>query len=132
MKSIRFVSGAKKGGLIVDTSKKVRKLDPELVEKAFSARPFGSSEGLDLFAVRAAMEKMLQSSGGRPTLDGAVSQVKIPKITADWEKLEELVMLSSNLKHKPSIGQMAAMVLHLALGRIPEKELKDAARREFA
>jgi ADP-ribosylglycohydrolase len=61
-----------------------------------------------------------------------VSQVKIPKITADWKKLEELVILSSNLKHKPSIGQMAAMVLHLALGRIPEKELKEAVRREFA
>jgi hypothetical protein len=132
MKQVRFVSGAKKNGLIVDISKKARKLDPELLEKAFSARPVGSSEGLDLFAVRAAMEKMLQSSGGRPSLEGAVSQVKIPKITADWEKLEELVMLSSNLKHKPSIGQMAAMVLHLALGRIPEKELKEAARREFA
>jgi len=131
MKQVRFVSGAKKSGQIVDTSPKARKLDPELVEKAFGARPVGSSAGLDLFTVRESMKRMLQSSGGRPSLEGAISQAKIPKITADWEKLEKLVMVSSDLRHKPSIGQMAAMVLHLALGRIPEKELKEAARREF-
>ncbi len=132
MTQIRFVSGVKKSDRIVDTSPKAKKLDPALVQKAFDARPVGSSEGMDLFAVREAMERMLQSSGGRPSLAGAMAQVKIPKIPADWEKLEQLVMVSSDLKHKPSIGQMAAMVLHLALGRIPEKELKEAVRKNFA
>lgn len=132
MKQVRFVSGAKKSARIVDTSTRAKRVDRKLFENAFGAQPAGSSEGLDLFAVRASMERMLQSSGGRPALEGAASQVKIPKISADWEKLEMLVQVSSDLKHKPSIGQMAAMVLHLALGRIPEKELKEAARREFA
>lgn len=132
MKQVRFVSGAKKNARIVDTSTRAKRVDRELFENAFGAQAAGSSEGLDLFAVRASMERMLQSSGGRPALKGAASQVKIPKISADWEKLEMLVQVSSDLKHKPSIGQMAAMVLHLALGRIPEKELKEAARKEFA
>ena len=132
MKQIRFVSGVKKSRQIVDISPKAKRLAPELVEKAFGARPAGSSAGLDLFTVREAMERMLQSSGGRPSLERASSQAKIPKIASDWEKLERLVVSFADLKHKPSIGQVAALVLHLALGRIPEKELKEAARREFA
>ncbi|MFA7243351.1 MAG: hypothetical protein WC091_24855 [Sulfuricellaceae bacterium] len=132
MKQVNFISGAPTGARIADTSPKGKRLDPALVEKEFGAKPAGSSQGLDLFAVRESMERMLQSSGGRPSLEGAHSQVKIPKITSDWEKLEKLVLVSSDLKHKPSIGQMAAMVLHLALNRIPERELKEAANREFA
>lgn len=132
MKQVRFVSGAKTSGRIVDTSPRPAKLDQNLVAKAFKSRRVGSSEGLDLFAVRASMEKMLQSSGGRPSLEGTVSQAKIPKIASDWKKLEKMVLASSDLRHKPSISQMAAMVLHLALGRIPERELKEAARKEFA
>lgn len=132
MKQVRFVSGAKKKRPIVDVSPKAKGLAPELVERAFHARRAGSSDGMDLFAVREAMKRMLQSSGGRPSLEGTSSQAKIPKIASDWEKLEKLVTASSDLRHKPSIGQMAAMVLHLALGRIPEQELKEAARKEFA
>jgi len=131
MSQIRFVSGVKNRRKIVDTSAKARRLDTRIVEKAFSARAVGSSKGLDLFAVRASMERMLQSSGGRPSLEGAVSQAKIPRIAEDWEKLGKLVVVSSDLRHKPSLGQMAAMVLHLALGRIPEEELEEAVRKEF-
>lgn len=132
MRQVRFVSGVEKSRRIVDTSPKAKTLDSIVIEKAFNARPVGSSGGLDLFSVRDAMNRMLQSSGGRPSLEGASSQVKIPRIDSDWEKLEQLVLVSSGLRHKPSIGQMAAMVLHLALGRIPEKELKEAVRKEFA
>lgn len=132
MRQVRFVSGAKKKGRIIDTSAKEKKLDSAVVAKAFRAKPAGSSFGLDLFAVRHAMEKMLQSSGGRPSLEGVKSQAKIPKITEDWEKLKNLVRATSDLKHKPSAGQMAAMILHLGLLRISEEELKEAVRREFA
>ena len=133
MREIRFVSGTKKDGKIVDTSPRAKRLDPALIEKAFDARPIASSEGLDLFAIRQTMEKMLQSSGGRPSLEGKTSQVKIPKIPADWKKLEQLVnAISPDTTHKPSIGQMAAVVINLALHRIPENELKDALRGKFA
>ena len=65
MPQVRSVSGAKADIPIRDTSRKVEKLDPGAIEKAFNARPVGSSRGLDLFALREAMGKMLQSTGGR-------------------------------------------------------------------
>jgi hypothetical protein len=131
MSKVRFVSGAGRPVRILDTSRRAPKMDPAAFEKAFDAKPLGSSEGFDLFAIRDAMDKMLRSTGGRPALDGAVSQAKIPRIAADWEKLEQLLSVSAGMKHKPSVGQMAAMVLHLALGRIPEDELREAARKAF-
>jgi hypothetical protein len=132
MPKVKSVSEAKAGIRIRDTSRKVEKLDAGVIEKAFNARPVGSSRGLDLFSLREAMRKMLQSTGGRPALLGADAHVKIPKITSDWALLEKLATESNDLKHKPSPAQIAAMVLHLALGRIPQRDLKDAARKEFA
>ncbi len=132
MTQVNFVSGAKKGSRISDTSRKLPKLDAAVFEKAFNAQPSGSSRGLDLFALREAMGKMLQSTGGRPALIGAQAHVKIPKIASDWALLEKLADGSNDLKHKPSPAQVAAMVLHLALGRIPAKDLEAATRREFA
>ena len=75
---------------------------------------------------------VLQSTGGRAALLGADAHVKIPKITSDWALLEKLANGLPDLRHKPSPAQIAAMVLHLALGRIPEKDLEAATRREFA
>ena len=131
MAQVRFVTGAKKSSRIIDTSTKVKALDPAVVKKAFNAKPAGSSAGMDLFAIRSAMQTMLQSSGGRPALEGVGQRVKIPKIGSDWEKLEKLARAAGDLKHKPSTGQMAAVVLHLGLMRISEEELKEAARKEF-
>ncbi len=132
MPQVKFVSGAKTDDRISDTSRKRKRLDADVVQKAFNARPAGSSRGLDLFALREAMGKMLQSTGGRPALAGAQAHVKIPKIAADWALLEKLADGSNDLKHKPSPAQVAAMVLHMALGRIPAKDLEAATRREFA
>ena len=132
MAHVKFVSGVKPGNRINDTSRKARTLDASVIEKAFNVRPSGSSRGLDLFAVREAMGKMLQSTGGRPALAGADAHVKIPKITSDWVLLEKLAHSSNDLRHKPSPAQVAAMVLHLALGRIPAQDLEEAARKEFA
>ena len=132
MAQIKFVSGVKPGSRITDNSRKRKKLDAGLIEKAFNTRLAASSRGLDLFAVREAMGRMLQSSGGRPALLGADAHVKIPKITSDWALLEKLANGSNDLKHKPSPAQVAALVLHLALGRIPQEDLEAATRREFA
>ena len=54
------------------------------------------------------------------------------KITSDWALLEKLANRSNDLRLKPSPAQIAAMILHLALDRIPEKDLEVATRREFA
>ena len=132
MPQIIFIAGTKTRSRILDTSRKRAKLDAGVIEKSFNARRAGSSAGLDLFALREAMGKMLQSTGGRPALTGAQAHVKIPKIAADWALLEKLADSSNDLKHKPSPAQVAALVLHLALGKIPPKDLEAATRREFA
>lgn len=132
MTQVKFVSGVPANTGLRDTSPKRRLLDPALIEKSFSAKAAGSSRGLDLFAIRDAMEKMLRSTGGRPALHGTTAQAKIPKISEDWDRLQEIAQAANNSRHKPSTGQIAAVVLHLALERIPAKDLKEAARAAFA
>lgn len=132
MAQVKFVSGMRPNAGLRDTSPKRRLLEPALVEKAFSAKAAGSSRGLDLFAIRDAMEKMLRSTGGRPALQGTTAQAKIPRISEDWNRLQEIALAANHLRHKPSTGQIAAVVLHLALERIPAKDLEEAARAAFA
>ena len=78
MAPVKFVSGIRAG--LRDFSPKRRVLDPALVAKAFSAKAAGSLRGLDMFAIRNAMEKKLRSTGGRPALQGTTEQAKIPKM----------------------------------------------------
>jgi hypothetical protein len=128
---IKFISGKSKSTLR-DISKKSPQVDPAQVKKAFQANAVGSSNGLDLFALRESMSRLLRSSGGRPSLEGAESQVKIPKIEMDWTMINALALATADLPHKPSPTQVAAIVLHLALSRIPKKDIEDALRREYA
>lgn len=128
---IKSISGKPKTTL-KDVSKKAPRLDQSAIEKTFRAKAAGSSEGSDIFAVRESMTRLLRSSGGRPSLAGAGSQVKIPKIETDWTKIDALAQASADLPHKPSPTQVAAIVLHLALTRIPEKDIEEALRRECA
>jgi len=132
MTQVRVVSSGKKAVRIRDTSSRGERVDPQAIASAFDAKPAASTKGFDVFEVREAMSRLLRSSGGRPSLEGSNDQAKIPKIEADWEKLAELALASNDLTHKPSIGQMAAVVLHLALERLPLGELQEAVRKEFA
>ena len=66
MRPVTFVAGSHAGKRIVDTSNRGARLDPSVAAKAFGARRVGSSKGMDVFALRAAMEHLLRSSGGRP------------------------------------------------------------------
>jgi hypothetical protein len=132
MKPVRIVSGVKRSDRLVDSSPLGERLDPAVIEQGLDARPVSSSAGLDLFGVLEAMRRMLHSSGGRPSLVGAESQAKIPRMADDWAKLERLAGGLDGWKHRPSPGQIAAVILHLALNRIPESELEEAARKEFA
>jgi hypothetical protein len=131
MASVKVVSSGRKRR-IIDISQKAHHVDAAIVAKAFDAMPAGSSTGLDLFALREAMRRMLKSTGGRPALEGSASQAKIPRIAEDWRKLEKLAAATGDLEHKPSVGQMAAMVLHLGLQRISEDEVRAAIRKELA
>jgi hypothetical protein len=114
---------------IGNTSKQAPKVDPALIAKAFGATAVGSTAGLDVFSLRSAIEAMLSSSGGRPSIEGATAQVKIPRIDEDWLKLEKIMQAAATPFHRPSITQTAAVILHVALAKFSEDELEAEVRR---
>jgi len=125
---ITFTVGSLPKRQIKDTSPQAKSIDTEFVRASLGATVVGSSKGLDLFEVHEAMGRLLRSSGGRPALAGATSQVKIPKIESDWEKLADLVAHAPKQEHKPSTGQMAAVLLHLALSRFSRQDIEAACQ----
>ena len=78
MAPVKFVSGVRAG--LRDISPKRRLLDPALVAKAFSAKVAGSLRGLDLFAIRDAMEKFSVPPAADRRWQGTTGQAKIPKM----------------------------------------------------
>jgi hypothetical protein len=129
---IKFVTTSKRDQLIVNSSPlKDKKLDPEIVRKAFGAKRVGSTAGLDLFGLREVMGRMLASTGGRPSIEGAGAQVKIPRIEEDWAKIEKITAsLANNLRHKPTSTQTAAFILHMALDKLTAADIARVAKME--
>jgi hypothetical protein len=90
------------------------------------------SREVDLFQLRRLLSELLRSSGGRPALEGVHSQVKIPKIDTDWIILKQLTLACGDLYFRPSITQVAAVLLHLSLKDFAEERLSRAIRQELA
>lgn len=127
---IKFISGKTKS-ILKDLSKnKVSRISQSVIKEAFNTQATVSSGVLDLFAVRESMTKLIRSSGGRPSIEGAESQVKIPRIEQDWTVINALASATADLPHKPSPTQVAAILLHLAISRIPKQDIEEALRRE--
>jgi len=116
---------------IGNRSKQAPKVDPEIIARAFDATAVAATHGLDLLSLRDAIASMITSHGGRPSIDAAGAQVKIPRIDEDWRKLERITRATDTLPHRPSITQAAALVLHVALARMSEEELEKELRRAF-
>jgi hypothetical protein len=105
---------------IRDTSRGSRRLDPGVIAEALGADDYGSAVGLkgspaSALQVRAELASRLSSSGGRPALEGANRRVKIPVTASQWQELEDLAASFSDLEFAPSAGQVASVLLSLAL-----------------
>jgi len=98
----------------------VGRLDPQAVAEALGgvAAP-GHVEGrlgpLTLHVLREELLRRRQSSGGRPGLEGANLRAKIPLKDQDWSRLEELATSLSAQGFAPSAGQVASVLVSLAL-----------------
>ena len=105
---------------IRDIGKTLPRVDPALVAAALGAEPIArvppeSGNPLALYAVRAEIFRRLQSSGGRPALTETDRRVKIPLSDKEWTQLESIAAAVATKTCAPSTGQVASVLLNLAL-----------------
>src|SRR5690349_7193168 len=90
-----------------------RRVDPAAVAKALGAEDAGTEIGLKgspvtVFQLRAELMNRLQSSGGRPALEGTTRRVKIPVTDRQWREIEDLAASLSDQGFSPTAGQVAS------------------------
>jgi hypothetical protein len=105
---------------IKDASKTLPPVDASRVAEALGAEATGwkldlGGSPLSLFQVRQELMRRLQSSGGRPCLSGTSGRKKIPLNDRQWEELEEIASQVTAPGFSPSAGQIASVMLTLAL-----------------
>jgi hypothetical protein len=112
----------------------VPRLDPDRVAAALGAEPCperltGPSGPITLYALRSELLRRRHSSGGRPGLEGTSLRAKIPLPEQDWARLEELAASLSTEGFAPSAGQVASVVLSLALRSLADEPPGQVAAR---
>jgi hypothetical protein len=95
----------------VDPSQVAAALGAELIPTKVDAK----GGPLTVYALRAELLRRRHSSGGRPGIAGASQRVKIPLSDRDWTELEKLAALLTESGFSPSPGQIASVLLHVAI-----------------
>jgi hypothetical protein len=95
-------------------------LDPAEVAKALGAEGPGTKlevtlGPISLLAVRQELARRLQSSGGRPALEGVDRRAKIPISDEQWAQLEKIAAVVATPDCAPTAGQVASVLLSSAL-----------------
>ncbi len=111
----------KKAERIHNTGPSLPRIEPAEFAAALGAEPCGQphSKHLDpisLLALGDELLKRLRSTGGRPALEGATEQCKVPLRPEDVSALEEItkaIELETNAR--PSLGQTASVILRMHL-----------------
>ena len=105
--------------LIHSTTARARRVKLDLADalgaESFPARLPRLQSPAGLLAVRAELAVALGSIGGRPRIRGTSRRQKIPLADADWAHLERLAERISSRGPRATPGQVASVVLHLAL-----------------
>lgn len=133
-----IVNTAKRAARIVNTSPRAKALDGAAITEALGGRPTGYKLGKDtnpitLFQVRHELNRLLSSAGGRPSLAGMQDKVKIPRFSQDWVKIEALAETAAQgMAFRPSPGHVAAVLLHEALERLSDEEVRRIVRQRMA
>lgn len=96
-----------------------RRVSAAAVAKALGAEPIGrmrvrSGSPADFVAIRAEIFRRLRSIGGRPGLEGTQPK-KIPLSDEDWKRVERVADHISEPGFKPSVGQVAGVLLSIVL-----------------
>jgi hypothetical protein len=100
-------------------------LGAEVVARA----PARSGSPADFAAIREEVFRRLRSTGGRPGLEGAQPK-KIPLSDEDWKRVERVADHISEPGFKPSVGQVAGVLLSIVL-RDVDTSLEAAVKRDL-
>ena len=111
-------------GAIRHAGTAARSVGPEAIAKAIGAAeivPRKNVHGAPIIleALRRELESRVRSTGGRPALEGATKIQKIPLKPEDWSRLEELADELSRQGVSATAGQVASVIVHSQLERLP-------------
>ena len=111
----------------------VRRLDAQAVAEALGAEACvegveGQPGPITLYALRSELLRRRQSHGGRPGLEGTSFRAKIPVGDQEWQRLEALAASLSAEGFSPSPGQVASVLLSIALRSVSPDAPQEPAR----
>jgi hypothetical protein len=137
-KKIQVVGAKPKKITIVDQPK--RRIDPSAFAAALGAQPGGLQVGTDVDPVALAelgtqLRNRLRSSGGRPALEDATVNCRVPLSAEDVKTLETLVaQIEGATGAKPSVGQLASVIVRLHLSALkspPASTATDVSKQDM-
>lgn len=107
---------------IVDTGNTEPRIEPDVFAAAIGAKRIGASvhggSPVSRIAMRQELARLLRSTGGRPGLEGSLRRQKIPLSDDEWVQLEYLSEVLGDSGIKATAGQVARVLLRLALQRV--------------
>lgn len=110
---------------IIDTGRTEPRIEAAEFARALGARRVGASatggSPVSRAAVRRELVRLLKSTGGRPALEGSLRRQKIPLSDEEWDQLEHLSEIFEESGVKATAGQVARVLLRLALARVGEE-----------
>lgn len=119
-KPIRVVESTVRPIRVVEST--VRRIDPAEVAAALGAEPTGdrvpAAGPVTLYALRTELFRRRQSTGAPPGIAGTNQRDEIPVSDHDWARLEALATELSGPGSSPSAGQVASILLSLALDTV--------------
>ncbi len=115
---------------LVDVSRKPPPIAVADVIAAFGGRSLGTNAGDDkaplaLLTIRDALIQRLRTTGGRPALSGDGPRQRVQVSAEDWQSIVEIASHVAVGRHKASPAQVASVLIHLALERIPQGEIRE-------
>ena len=114
---------------LVDVSRKPPPIAVADVMTALGGRPLGIKSGDDkapvaLLTIRDALTQRLRTRGGRPALGGPAPRQRVQVSAEDWQAIVDIASHVAVGRHKASPAQVASVLIHLALERIPQGEIR--------
>jgi len=114
---------------LVDVSHKPPPVAAADVITAFGGRPLAINPGDDkapvaLPTIRDALMQRLRTTGGRPALSGDGPRQRVQVSAEDWQSIVDIANHVAVGRHKASPAQVVSVLIHLALQRIPQGEIR--------